>query len=74
LQRRKLAPLSQQQYYYENGKEFIYKELSLTNILQSIRKLKASMSVLVGDDRKVIDMIKHQYLKESVLASCDETR
>jgi len=74
MQRRRLAPLTQQQYYYEQGLQLVHKELSLTNILQSIRKLKASISILIGEDRKVIEMIKHQYLKESILPSDDETK
>ena len=39
----------------------------MTNILQSIRKLKASIAVLVGDDKKIIKMIKDEYLKESTI-------
>ena len=46
----------------------------MTNILQSIRKLKASIAVLVGDDRKIIEMIKHEYLKESILPENDEDK
>ena len=41
-------------------------------MLQSIRKLKAAISVLVGDDRKIIEMIKDAYLKESTLPDDSE--
>ena len=33
LQRRRLASLNQQQFYYEQGKNLLYKELSVNNML-----------------------------------------
>ena len=32
------------------------------------------MAVLIGDDKKVIDLIKHKYLQDSIIPSCDETK
>ena len=56
--------LSQDQIIFRKGKEKIEKEMNMATILQTIQKLKAAVSVMVGQDEAKKWDIQKLYLKK----------
>ena len=52
---------------FEKGRDMVNEELNMFNILQLLRKLKASVSIVVGDDSLKLDQIKKLYSDYSTL-------
>ena len=60
----KKSDLTDNQKLYMKGSERMAKELDIIGILQTINKMKASLSVLIKDDKELIKKARHYYVKQ----------
>ena len=52
---------------YEVGAQKVSEDLDIFNILQTLLKLKATVTVLVGEHAEMINRIQHVYYNNSTL-------
>lgn len=52
---------------YKQGWKMVSSEMNLFNMIQTLQKLKAATSILIGDDRKKMDTIQKLYLMNSTI-------
>ena len=65
--KKKKKILSSSQYKFNQAYKKVEGDLEYLGILKSINKMKAALSILVGDDRKMMAKIKHNFEAQSYL-------
>jgi hypothetical protein len=58
--------MSRSERIYLKGYEKFEKEMNIINILRTIKKLKAGISVVINNDRKLISKAYEMFIKHSV--------
>ena len=49
---------------YAKGEAMIQNEMNIFNLLQTIQKMKAAMSILIGEDTLKLRQINHLYMAQ----------